>query len=54
MTVQSTQTVESTRKLDHSNLWSLEEYAARRDAFRKEVIAHKKPRRVALNPHATL
>lgn len=41
-------------KLDRSKLWSLEEYAAERDAFRAEVIAHKKARRVALHPHATL
>jgi hypothetical protein len=47
-------TTRSTDKLDPSRLWSLEEYAARRDAFRKEVIEHKKPRRVALNPNATL
>jgi hypothetical protein len=43
-----------TQKLDRSTLWSLEDYAARREAFRKEVIAHKKSRRVALNAHATL
>jgi hypothetical protein len=47
-------TMQPTQKLDRSNLWSLEEYAARRDQFRRELIAHKKPRRVALNPHATL
>jgi hypothetical protein len=35
-------------------LWSLEEYAQRRPEFRAEVIAHKKPRRVILGPHATL
>jgi hypothetical protein len=42
------------QKLDRSNLWSLEEYAQQRQAFRTEVIAHKKPRRVALSPHATM
>jgi hypothetical protein len=42
------------QKLDRSNLWSLEEYAQERPAFRSEVIAHKKPRRVALSPHATM
>ncbi len=42
------------QKLERSKLWSLEEYAARREAFRAEVIAHKKPRRVVLNPNATM
>ena len=41
-------------KLSRSELWSLEEYAVKRDAFRRTVMAHKKPRRVALGPHATL
>lgn len=42
------------QKLDRSNLWSLEEYAQQRPAFRTEVITHKKPRRVALTAHATM
>ena len=42
------------QKLDRSKLWSLEEYAQKRDAFRAEVIEHKKPRRVALTPNATM
>ena len=42
------------QKLERSNLWSLEEYAQKRDAFRAEVIEHKKPRRVALSPNATM
>lgn len=42
------------QKLDHSNLWSLEEYAQKREAFRAEVIEHKKPRRVALTANATM
>lgn len=42
------------QKLDRSNLWSLEEYAQKRDAFRAEVIEHKKPRRVALTENATM
>ena len=33
---------------------SLEKYAVEREAFRRTVMAHKKPRRVALGPHATL
>ena len=41
-------------KLARSKLWSLERYAVERDAFRQQVIAHKRPRRVALGPHATL
>ena len=41
-------------KLTRSDLWSLEEYAPRRQAFRAEVIAHKKLRNIALGPHATL
>ena len=40
--------------LERSDLWSLEEYASRREAFRSEVIAHKKRRNIALGPHATL
>jgi hypothetical protein len=42
------------QKLDRSNLWSLEEYAQKRDAFRAEVIEHKKPRRVPLSANATM
>ncbi len=40
--------------LTRSDLWSLEEYAEKRAAFRGEVIAHKKDRNVALNEHARL
>ncbi len=42
------------QKLDRASLWSLEQYAERREAFRAEVMAHKKPRRIAIGPHATL
>jgi hypothetical protein len=42
------------RKLDRSTIWGLEEYATVRATFRAEVIEHKKSRRVALGPHATL
>ena len=42
------------QKLDRASLWSLEEYAERRSAFRAEVIEHKKPRRVALTANATM
>ena len=41
-------------KLNRDNLWSLEEYAAKRAGFRERVLAHKRPRRVALGPNATL
>ena len=37
-----------------ADLYSLEEYARRRDEFRKRVMAHKKNRRVALGDNATL
>ncbi len=40
--------------LTRADIWSLEEYAERRDAFRREVIAHKKNRRVTIGPHITL
>jgi hypothetical protein len=42
------------QKLDRSTLHSLEEYAGMRDEFRAKVMAHKKPRRIALNDHAFL
>ena len=42
------------QKLDRSTLHSLEEYATLRDDFRREVIAHKKPRRIAVTPNAVL
>ena len=42
------------RKLTRESLLSLEQYALERDAFRTKVMAHKKARRVAVGPHATL
>ncbi len=42
------------RKLDRATLWGLEDYATVRPTFRAQVIEHKKSRRVALGPHATL
>jgi hypothetical protein len=42
------------QKLNRTDLWSLEQYSEERPAFRAEVIAHKKARRVAIGPHATL
>ena len=41
-------------KLTRDDLYSLEQYAERRAAFRDQVMAHKRDRRVALGPHATL
>jgi hypothetical protein len=41
-------------KLSRSDLWSLEAYSERRPTFRAEVIEHKKPRRIALNPNAAM
>jgi len=41
-------------KLTRDDLWSLEEYAQRRNDFRAEVMAHKKSRQVAIGPNATL
>jgi hypothetical protein len=41
-------------KLTRSDLWSLEEYSARRPAFRQQVIAHKKDRQLALSDHVRL
>ena len=42
------------KKLDRESLWSLEEYSERRNDFRKEMIAHKKNRRIALGDHVSL
>ena len=41
-------------KLSRQKLMTLERYAVERETFRAEVIAHKKARRVAVGPHATL
>ncbi|MEZ5628046.1 MAG: DUF3501 family protein [Rhodocyclaceae bacterium] len=40
--------------LTRAALWSLEEYAERRPAFRQEVMAHKRRRTVHLGPNVTL
>ena len=42
------------QKLDREILHSLEEYSAIRDEFRRRVMEHKKPRRIALTDHANL
>jgi Protein of unknown function (DUF3501). len=41
-------------KLTPQSLYSLEEYARARSAFRAEVMAHKKNRRLPLGDHAAL
>lgn len=40
--------------ISRESLWSLEEYARRRQEFRAEVMAHKKRRTVAVGGHVTL
>jgi hypothetical protein len=40
--------------LSRADLWSLEEYAQERSAFRQKVLAHKKNRQLALGEHARL
>lgn len=42
------------KKLSRDDLWSLEEYAARRNEFRTQVMEHKKNRQVHVGPNATL
>ena len=42
------------QKLTRTDLYSLEQYADCRSAFRDDVMAHKRDRRVPLGPHATL
>lgn len=41
-------------KLKIADLWKLEEYAERRQAFRRQVIEHKKNRKLHIGPHMTL
>ncbi len=43
-----------TRQITRDDLMSLEQYAEKRDEFRKRVLAHKKNRQLALGPNATL
>lgn len=42
------------KPLARTDLWSLEEYAEQRPAFRSRVLAHKKNRQVALGANARL
>jgi hypothetical protein len=41
-------------QLSRGDLWSLEEYSAKRSEYRQQVMQHKKSRQVALGPNATL
>ena len=42
------------QKLQRKDLWSLEEYAQKRAAFRQEIIAHKRARTLHIGPNLTL
>jgi len=42
------------QQITRDDLMSLEQYAEKREAFRQQVIEHKKHRQVALGPNATL
>jgi len=44
----------SMQKLTRQDLWSLEDYAQRRDQFRRQVMAHKKNRGLQIGPHLRL
>ncbi|MDD9805693.1 MAG: DUF3501 family protein [Gammaproteobacteria bacterium] len=44
----------SVKKLQRGDLYSLEDYALKRDEFRARVMAHKKDRAVAVGDHVTL
>ena len=41
-------------KLERQDLWTLEDYAQRRNAFRQEIIAEKRHRQLPLGDHARL
>jgi len=41
-------------KLKREDLWSLEQYAEKREEFKKQILAIKKDRKIALGDHATL
>ena len=44
----------TSHSLTRDDLYSLEQYASRRPAFRTQVLAHKKLRTVHIGPHMTL
>ncbi len=41
------------KKLERKDLWSLEEYAEKRNDFKSKVIAYKKNRQLVVGPNAT-
>lgn len=41
-------------KLERKDLWSLEDYAQKRDAFRQQIIEHKRARTLHIGPNLTL
>ncbi|HKV95953.1 MAG TPA: DUF3501 family protein [Gammaproteobacteria bacterium] len=42
------------QKLSRQDLWSLEDYAQKRDAFRRQVMEHKRVRNLQVGPHVRL
>ena len=42
------------KKIEKKDLWSLEEYAIERANFRRQILAHRRVRRLTLGRHATL
>jgi hypothetical protein len=42
------------QKLQRKDLWSLEDYAQKRDAFRVQVMQHKRARTLHIGPNVTL
>lgn len=42
------------QKLTRRDLWSLEDYAQKRDAFRRQVMEHKQARSLRVGPHVRL
>lgn len=42
------------QKLSRQDLWSLEDYAQQRDAFRRQLMDHKRTRSLQVGPHVRL
>ena len=42
------------QKLTRADLFSLEQYAEKRPEFRRQIMAHKEPRRIAMGDHLIL
>ncbi|HKT31815.1 MAG TPA: DUF3501 family protein [Gammaproteobacteria bacterium] len=42
------------QKLSRQDLWSLEDYAQQRDAFRRQLMDHKRARSLQVGPHVRL